>query len=107
MAHQPSIAIVPLKTRDGYVIPRISLTVDGTLSICVIVLTNTSDDLVILRTTYTPFRDGSGDYGARHDAASMSTIIRTDEETSSESRSSERTIPEDPAPGIPGGPPDI
>jgi hypothetical protein len=107
MAHQPSIAIVPLKTRDGYVIPRISLTADGTLSICVIVLTNTSDDLVILRTTYTPLRDGSGDYGARHDAASMSTVIRTGEETPPESMSSEGTLSEDPAPGIPGGPPDI
>src|SRR5882672_11049031 len=105
----PTSAVISLPFPDGIVTCHCSIGNDRTIGICVIVATHSSNDILILRTTYFPLEDGSEDFIARHDASQLSAQLDRPEEIPSQSTPSNvrSTTSEPPEPGVSGGPPDV
>src|SRR6266581_2839517 len=108
MASSPlTLAAVSLHSSDGIVTFHCSIGDDGTTGICAIIITHSSNNILVLRTTYFPLDDGSGDFIGRNEAFQFTTQLDP-EGTLSQSTSSaaDNTTSRSPESRIPERPPD-
>src|SRR5712691_11466115 len=105
----PTTAVITLSLPDGFATCHFSIGSNRTIGICVIVTTHSSNDILVIRTTYFPLDDGSGDFIARHEASQLSAQLAPPEGFPSQSTPSntDNTTPEPPEPRGPQGPPEI
>jgi len=103
----PVSAAISLRLSDGIATFHCSIGEDETVGICVIIVTHTSNHILVLRTTYFPLNDGSGDFIGRNEASQFTTRLEQ-EGTPSQSTSSaaDNTTPRSPEPRIPERSPD-
>jgi len=75
MALPPPVSTsVPLRSADGIITLHYSTARDGTIGICIVIIPHLSNNIRILRTTYSPLNDGSGDFTERHESSRISTL---------------------------------
>src|SRR6266581_8728712 len=83
----PISAAISLRLSDGIATFHCSIGEDETVGICVIIITHASNNILVLRTTYFPLNDGSGDFIRRNEASQFTTRLDP-EGTPSQSTSS-------------------
>src|SRR6266581_1968491 len=71
----PVSAAISLRLSDGIATFHCSIGEDETVGICVIIVTHASNNILVLRTTYFPLNDGSGDFVGRNEASQFTTRL--------------------------------
>jgi len=94
----PTSVAISLHSSDGIVTLYCSIGNDGTIGICAIVFTHSSNNILTLWTTYFPLNDGSRDFTTRHEASQFSAQLEWPAEIPPQSMPSaaNHTTPEPP-----------